>query len=63
MHIASKSHFHGLPGSSGLQMTCEVKLDLRIELSDLNYLCSYPSLVCKCFPEMIATDNGANYDP
>ena len=46
-------------------MTSEVKADLKIELSDLNYLCSHPSLASKCFPEMIHTDNGqrANYDP
>ena len=37
MHIASDSNFHGLRGSSGLQMTSEVKADLRIGLSDLNY--------------------------
>ena len=37
MHIISESHFHGLRGSSGLQMTSEVKAYLRIELSDLNY--------------------------
>ena len=37
MHIASESNFHGLWGSSGLQMISEVKVDLRIELSDLNY--------------------------
>ena len=37
MHIASESHFHGLRGSSGPQMTSEVKVDVRIELSDLNY--------------------------
>ena len=46
-------------------MTSEVKADLKIELSDLNYLCSHASLACKGFPEMIETDNnnGANYDP
>ena len=37
MQIASESHFHDLRGSSGLQMTSEVNVDLRIELSDLNY--------------------------
>ena len=37
MHFASESLFHGLRGSSGFQMTSEVKADLRIELSDLNY--------------------------
>ena len=37
MHIASESNFHGLWGSSGLQMTSEVTVDLKIELSDLNY--------------------------
>ena len=46
-------------------MTLKVKADLKIEHSDLNYLCSHPSLASKCFPEMIDTDgrNGANYDP
>ena len=37
-------------------MTSEVKADLKIELSDLKYLCSHASLACKCFLEMIATD-------
>ena len=37
-------------------MTSEVKADLKIELSDLNYLCSHASLACKGFPEMIETD-------
>ena len=37
MHIVMESLFHGLGGSSGLQMTSRVKDDLRIELSDLNY--------------------------
>ena len=37
MHIASESHFHGLRGSSGLQMASKVKAYLKIELSDLNY--------------------------
>ena len=48
-------------------MTSVVKADLKIELSDLNYLCSHASLACKCFPEMIETDKQqtttANYDP
>ena len=46
-------------------MTLEVKADLKIELSDLNYLCSHASLACKGFLEMIPTDanDGANYDP
>ena len=38
LEFDSESHFHGLRGSSGLQITSEVKADLRIELSDLNYL-------------------------
>ena len=42
-------------------MTSEVKADLKIELSDLNYLCTNASLACKGFPEMIETM--ANYDP
>ena len=37
-------------------MTSEVKADLKIELSDLNYLCSHASLACKGFLEMIHTD-------
>ena len=45
-------------------MTSEVKADLKIELSDLNYLCSLASLDCTCFPDMIhTTHDGANYDP
>ena len=47
-------------------MTSEVKADLKIELSDLNYLCSHPSMAYKCFPEMIETTDTkqtANYDP
>ena len=36
-------------------MTSEVNADLKIELSDLNYLCSHASLACKGFLEMIAT--------
>ena len=39
-------------------MTSEAKADLKIELSDLNYLCSNASLACKGFLEMIdTTDN------
>ena len=48
---------------TGLQKTSEVRSDLIIELSDLNYLCSHASLACKCFPEMIDTDDRTNYDP
>ena len=65
-HIAPNSSFGGLWGHGDLQMTSEVKADLKIELSDLNYLCSHAYLACKCFPEMIDTDNQqqtANYDP
>ena len=66
-HIASNSHFGALWGHGDLQMTSEVKADLKIELSDLNYLCSHASLACKGFLEMIETDkqtnNAANYDP
>ena len=43
----------GLWGHCGLNKTSEVKADLKIELSDLNYLCSHASLACKGFPEMI----------
>ena len=38
-------------------MTSEVKADLIIELSDLNYLCSHASLACKGFLEIIPTDD------
>ena len=63
-HIASDGHLGGLWGHCGLQMTSEVKADFKIELSDLNYLCSHASLACKCSPEMIVTDKRtANYDP
>ena len=55
MHIASESHFHGLRGSIGLQMTSDVKADLRIELSDLNCLCDHAPLACKGFLETIHT--------
>ena len=51
VHIASDSHL------GGFQMTSDVKADLKIELSDLNYLCSNAYLACKCFHEMIATNN------
>ena len=44
-------------------MTSEDIYEVRLELSDLNYLCSHASLACKGFPEMIATNNRANYDP
>ena len=37
----------------GLQMTVEVKCNLRFELSDLNYLCSHAFLACKGFLETI----------
>ena len=40
-----------------LQMTSEVEADLKIELSDLNYLCSHASLACKGLLEMIHTTN------
>ena len=64
-HIASDGHLGGLWGQCGLQMTTEVKADLKIELNDLNYLCFNASLACKGFPEMIQTDGQttANYDP
>ena len=62
-HIASNSHFGGLWGHGDLQMTSEVKADLKIELSDLNYLCSHASLACKGFLEMIETDNNNEQQP
>ena len=44
VHIASNS----LRGHGGLQTTSEVTSDLKIQLSDLNYLCSHASLPSKC---------------
>ena len=38
-------------------MTSEVTSDLKIELSDLNYLGSHASLAYKGFLEMIDTDD------
>ena len=38
-------------------MTSKVTSDLKIELSDLNYLGSYASLAYKGFLEMIDTDD------
>ena len=35
MHIASERHFHGLRGSSGLQMTSEATSEVRFEPSNL----------------------------
>ena len=37
-------HFGGLWGHGGLHMTSEVTYDLRLEVSDLNYLYSCASL-------------------
>ena len=53
VHVASNSHLGGLWG----QMTSEVTSDLKIELSDLDYLGSHASLAYKGFLEMIDTDN------
>ena len=39
VHVASNGHFHGLCGHDGLQTASEVTSGLRIELSDLKYLC------------------------
>ena len=39
-------------------MTSEVKADLKIELSDLNSLCSHASLASKGFLGMIHTTDG-----
>ena len=61
VHVASGGHFGGLWCHGGLQRTLEVKADLKIEFSDLNYLCCHASLACKGFPEMIPTTT-ANYD-
>ena len=46
VHVASNSHLGGLLGHDGLQMTSEVKADLKTELSDLNYECFHASLAC-----------------
>ena len=56
VHITSDCHVGGLWGHCGLQKTSEVKANLKIELSDLNFLCSHASLACKGFLEMIQTD-------
>ena len=53
VHVASNSNLGGLLGHDGLQMTSEVTSDLKIELSDLDYLCFHVSLACKGFLEMI----------
>ena len=57
MYAVSNSRLGGLWGHDGLQMTSEVTSDLKIELSDLNYLYSYASLACKGCREMIETNN------
>ena len=44
VHVAYNSHFGGFSGHGGLQMTSQVKADLKIELSDLSYLCCHASL-------------------
>ena len=36
--------FNGLRGHSGLQTTSEVRHDLKIQLSDLNYICYHTFL-------------------
>ena len=48
MHIATENHFHGLRGSSGLQMTSEATSEVRFELSGLNYLSSHDCLASNC---------------
>ena len=50
MHIAS----NGLRGHGGLQTTSEVTSDLKIQLSDLDYLCSHVSLASKGLHELNA---------
>ena len=55
VHVVSDSRLGGLWGHDGLQMTSEVTSDLKIELSDLNYLFVHASPDCKGFPEMIDT--------
>ena len=47
VHIAWNSHLDGLRGHSGLQMTSEVNLDLKFELSGLNNQCSSACLASK----------------
>ena len=44
VHIAS----NGIQGHGGLQTTSEVTSDLKIQLSDIDYLCSHVSLASKC---------------
>ena len=55
-HIASDGHLSGLGGYGGHKMNSEVKAGLKIELSDLNYLCFNAFLACKGFLEMIDMD-------
>ena len=43
-------------------MASEVKYDLRIELSDLNYLCCHAFLASKCFWELIETGRLSSLD-
>ena len=48
MNIAS----NGLRGNGGLQTTSEVTSDLKIQLSDHDYLCSHVSLASKGLHEL-----------
>ena len=53
-HIASDGHLGGLGGYGGHKMNSEVKADLKIELSDLNYLCSQGRMIEIVNPHQIA---------
>ena len=52
--IASDGHLSGLGGYGGHKMNSEVKADLKIELSDLNYLCSQGRMIEIVNPHQIA---------
>ena len=54
MHIASNSH-GSLRGHGGVQTASEVRSDLKIQLSDLNYTCSHVFLPSKVLYELNAT--------
>ena len=56
MLVAFNLHICGLRVQSGLQTASEVIYDLRIEVSDLNYLCCHASLASKCHYFMIVIE-------
>ena len=63
VHVASNSHFGGVWGHGGLQMTSEVTSDLGNELSDLNYLCTHGFVASISSNSMKFTEKEAKYDP